>query len=100
MSLAIAADDCNKTSSSSSSSSSSSGSTSSSSGSSGTSGSKKLGDDCTKGDECEGGKCLKFTGNDGKEHGFCTRQCTKAADCPESGWECNLSPYTACVPKK
>ena len=60
---------------------------------------KAFGDDCTASDQCSDGKCVQFTGNDGKKHGFCSRQCTTAEDCPESGWECNLAPYTACVPK-
>jgi len=84
---------------SSSSSSTSSSSTSSSSGSSG-GGSKELGTDCTAGSECKDGKCVKFTDNSGTPRGFCSRTCTKAEDCPEEGWECNLAPYTACVPKK
>lgn len=83
-------------------SSSSSGTTSSSSSSSssGTSGSstKALGEDCTAGSECADGKCLTFTDKNGQKRGFCTRQCTKAADCPEKGWVCNLAPHTACVP--
>ncbi|MFO0672225.1 MAG: hypothetical protein U0235_21800 [Polyangiaceae bacterium] len=37
-----------------------------------------LGDNCASADDCSEGKCLTFTGNDGKKHGFCTRQCTKA----------------------
>lgn len=85
---------------SSSSSSTSSSSTSSSSGSSGGGGSKALGTDCTAGSECKDGKCVKFTDNSGTPRGFCSRTCTKAEDCPEEGWECNLAPYTACVPKK
>lgn len=76
---------------------SSSSSSSSSSGSSG-GGGKALGDDCTAASECTDGKCLTFTDKNGQKRGFCTRQCTKAADCPEKGWVCNLSPYTACVP--
>lgn len=47
------------------------------------------------GDECEGGKCILSQG----DSGFCTRTCTSADDCPEPGWECNLAPYTACVPE-
>jgi hypothetical protein len=43
---------------------------------------------------------VKFTDNDGIKRGFCSRVCTKADDCPEEGWECNLAPYTACVPAK
>jgi hypothetical protein len=53
-----------------------------------------LGDECTSGDDCEGGKCILSNG----DSGFCTRQCVKAEDCPEEGWVCNLAPYTACVP--
>lgn len=52
-----------------------------------------FGADCKSGDDCTTGMCLK-----GDWGGFCTRQCTKASDCPEMGWECNISPYTACVP--
>ena len=76
---------------------SSSSSSSSSSGSSG-GGGKALGEDCTAGSECTDGKCLTFTDKNGQKRGFCTRQCTKAADCPEKGWVCNLAPHTACVP--
>ncbi len=59
----------------------------------------KFGEDCLKGSECEEGKCLTFTTDRDVKMGFCTRQCTQAADCPEEGWECSLSPYTACIPK-
>ncbi len=58
-----------------------------------------LGDNCAASDQCAEGKCVQFTDNSGQKRGFCSRQCTKAADCPESGSECNLAPYTACVPK-
>lgn len=58
-----------------------------------------LGDNCTASEQCADGKCVQFTDNSGQKRGFCSRQCTKAEDCPESGWECNLAPYTACVPK-
>jgi hypothetical protein len=53
-----------------------------------------FGADCKSADDCSTGMCLK-----GDWGGFCTRQCTKAADCPEQGWVCNISPYTACVPQ-
>src|SRR5262249_22257413 len=53
-----------------------------------------FGADCKSADDCSTGMCLK-----GSWGGFCTRSCTKVEDCPEMGWECNLSPYTACVPK-
>lgn len=68
-------------------------------GSSGSSGTKKkgMGDDCTSASECEDGKCLTFE-KGGQSFGFCTKQCVEASDCP-SDWDCNLSPYTACVPK-
>ena len=59
---------------------------------------KALGDDCTSADECADGTCLMFEDDMGNQYGFCTRTCTSADDCPEEGWECNLSPYTACVP--
>jgi hypothetical protein len=52
-----------------------------------------LGDDCTDADHCAEGKCILVG-----DSGFCTRTCTSADDCPEEGWECNLAPYTACVP--
>jgi hypothetical protein len=81
-------------------SSTSSTSSSSSTSSGSTSGTKALGDDCTKSSECKEDKCVLFTDNNGMQRGFCSRICTKAADCPETGWECNLAPYTACVPSK
>lgn len=90
---------------------SSSDSSDSSSGSGGSSGSGsggsaggsssggKLGDNCSKVDDCASPEniCIKAGG---ATVGFCTHSCTKSADCPSSGWECNLSPYTACVPTK
>lgn len=87
-------------SSSSTSSTSSSSTSSSSTSSSGGTGTKALGEDCAQSSECKENKCVRFTDNSGQERGFCSRICTKAADCPETGWECNLSPYTACVPAK
>jgi hypothetical protein len=81
----------------SSSSSGSSGATSSSS-SGGASGTGSLGEHCESNGDCKESKCVQFTDNDGNERGFCSRVCTKAEDCPEEGWECNLAPYTACVP--
>ena len=57
----------------------------------------ELGTDCTANAECVEDYCLMFESN-GEEFGFCSRQCVKAEDCPEDGWVCNLSPYTACVP--
>jgi predicted small secreted protein len=54
---------------------------------------KALGDSCSEAAECEDGICITYDGG-----GFCTRQCTSASDCPEEGWDCNISPYTACVP--
>lgn len=86
--------------SSSSESSSESSSSTESSSSSTSSGSKVLGQDCTASAECAENKCVLFTDNDGKRRGFCSRACTKAEDCPESGWECNISPWTACVPQR
>ena len=83
----------------SSSSSSSSGSTSQGPGQSG-GGSKAFGEDCTATSECKTDKCVTFKDNSGATKGFCSRTCTKSSDCPESGWTCNLSPYTACVPGK
>jgi len=56
-----------------------------------------FGADCQVADDCSTGKCLKVQG---ASAGFCTRQCTSASDCPEDGFECNLAPYTACVPKR
>jgi hypothetical protein len=56
----------------------------------------KLGDNCSSAADCSTDQCLTARG---ASVGFCTRQCTSNADCPESGYECNLSPYTACVPK-
>lgn len=82
------------------SSTSSTSSSSSSSSSSGGGGTKSFGQDCTKSEECQENKCVLFTDNSGQERGFCSRVCTKAEDCPEDGWECNLAPYTACVPAK
>jgi hypothetical protein len=58
---------------------------------------KALGEDCASADECAEGYCLMFE-DAGVTYGFCTRSCTSAEDCPESGWECNLAPHTACVP--
>jgi hypothetical protein len=52
-----------------------------------------FGADCKEAVDCETGVCV--TGSWG---GFCSRQCSNAADCPEMGWECNITPYTACVP--
>lgn len=57
-----------------------------------------MGDNCTAGSECQEHKCVRFKDNQGVDRRFCSRTCTKAADCPESGYVCNLSPYTACVP--
>jgi hypothetical protein len=84
----------------SSSSSSTSSSSSSTETSSGATGSKAFGADCTASPECSEGKCVLFTDNSGQERGFCSRICTKAEQCPEEGFVCNLAPYTACVPGK
>lgn len=61
---------------------------------------KAIGSDCEKGAECEGGICVRFTGNDGQKYGFCSNQCTKPEQCPPSGWDCQLAPGPYCVPTK
>jgi hypothetical protein len=73
--------------------SSSGGGSGSSSSSGGSGGQAAFGADCSASNDCATGLCL--TGSWG---GFCTHSCTQPSDCPQTGWECNLSPYTACVP--
>ena len=57
-----------------------------------------LGDDCTSNADCAENYCLMIEGSGGEMIAFCSRQCVSADDCPEEGWVCNLSPFTACVP--
>ncbi|MBI3073528.1 MAG: hypothetical protein HYY84_15560 [Deltaproteobacteria bacterium] len=57
----------------------------------------KTGDDCQRLSDCDESTedtCLKVGST-----GFCTHSCTRDSQCP-SGFECNISPYTACVPKR
>ncbi len=89
-----------QTSSGSSSSSSSSSSSTSEGPGQGGGGTRSFGEDCTQKSECKTDKCVTFKDNSGQTRGFCSRTCTKSSDCPETGWVCNLSPHTACVPGK
>jgi hypothetical protein len=78
-----------------------SGGSSSSTGTGGSSssGGGQLGANCQGVADCASSEttCIKAGG---ATVGFCTHTCTKSSDCPSTGWECNLSPYTACVPTK